>query len=99
MHRVRGASGDVLARGPGFSPDLSPRAPPSPPVSTPPETPQKSVTRERVWSPRRQREGGWPKARFGSGGSRAPAPPVLRPPSRSSIISAKDEEELQNLDG
>ena len=34
MHRVRGTSGDVLAREPGFPPDLSPRAPPSPPVST-----------------------------------------------------------------
>ena len=33
MRRVRGASGDVRARGPGFPPDLSPRAPPSPPVS------------------------------------------------------------------
>ena len=38
MYRVRGASGDVLARGPGFPPDLSPRAPPSPPVFSPPET-------------------------------------------------------------
>ena len=38
MHRVRGASGAVLARGPGFPPDIIPRAPPSPPVSTPPET-------------------------------------------------------------
>ena len=37
MHRVRGASGDVLARGPGFPPNLSPRAPPSPPVSTLPQ--------------------------------------------------------------
>ena len=35
MRRVRGASGAVLARGPGFPPDLSPRAPPWPPVSTP----------------------------------------------------------------
>ena len=39
MHRVRGASGDVRARGPGFPPHLSPRAPPSPPVFHPPETP------------------------------------------------------------
>ena len=30
MHRVRGASGDVLARGPGFPPDLSPVRPPRP---------------------------------------------------------------------
>ena len=37
MHRVRGASGDLLARGPGFPPDLSPRALPSPPVSTLPK--------------------------------------------------------------
>ena len=36
MRRVRGASGDVLARGPGFSPDIdiAPRAPPSAPVPT-----------------------------------------------------------------
>ena len=37
MHRVRGASGAVLARGPSFPPDLSPRALPSPPVSTLPK--------------------------------------------------------------
>ena len=46
MRRVRGASGDALARGPGFPPDLSPRAPPSPPVSTPPETPPPRTARE-----------------------------------------------------
>ena len=38
-HGVRGASGDVLARGPGFPPSsLPPARAPSPPVSNPPET-------------------------------------------------------------
>ena len=34
MHGVRGASGGVPARGPGFSPDICPPARPSPPVFT-----------------------------------------------------------------
>ena len=34
IHCVRGASGDVLTRGSGLSPDLGPRAPPSPPRFT-----------------------------------------------------------------
>ena len=103
MHRVRGASGDVLARGPGFPPDLSPARPPRPLFPPLPKHP--SSHRERVWSPRRQREGvSWPKARFGSGGSRAPGPAVLRPPSRPVLpvppsSPPRDEEELQNLEG
>ena len=34
IHGIRGSSGGIPARGPGFSPDLCPRARPSPPVFT-----------------------------------------------------------------
>ena len=44
MHRIRGASGAVQARGPGFPPDLSPRARPSPPVFTLPKHTTSAVT-------------------------------------------------------
>ena len=80
MHGFGGASGDVLARGPGFPPDRSPHAPPSPPVSTlqiHPPLRGRVVRNSRSRLVRAGRGGGKGSQREGSG---EPIPRPSRPP-------------------
>ena len=88
-HGVRGASGDVRARGP----DLGPRAPLSPPVFHPPETPETTKRLLRVCLARRARRrcGGFRAAQTGRNrgrrrpGSKFPPGPANRPPRGPSL--------------
>ena len=107
MHLVRGASGDVLARGPGFLPDLSPRAPPSPPVSPLPNPFQEKQEQFSLGDVKTaaQKKGGNSTPRWAKGGppegletppgrplcSPAP-PPASRPrPQRGDLLSLSQD--------